>query len=208
VAMAMDKNARKNILMKKIGFIILSLIFNNCYGQNNINMDTKEKFDIEKLNKNTQNTSSFYEYRDSDLTTITYADHGSDYIIKEIPDFPNMVCTQKIFHKSTLYLKEKGKYLKEGIPIGIWSYYDDQGNLIREENTDKGYNLTWDKLKIMLEDENVPFDRIFRISRGVNSKNGSLTWLIEWHLPDRVHSEILIYDATKCELISKKIERI
>ena len=167
-------------------------------------MDTKEKFDIEKFNKNAQNSDSFYEYRDSDSTTITYGDHGSNYLVREIPDFPDMVCTQKIFHKNTLYLKEKGQYLKEGIPIGIWSYYDEQGNLIREENTDEGYNLTWDKLKIMLEDEDVPFAQISSIYRSIN-EDGIATWAIERRLPDRRHVQILFFDATKCELISNDV---
>ncbi|EKB57644.1 YD repeat (two copies) [Bergeyella zoohelcum CCUG 30536] len=46
----------------------------------------------------------------------------------------------KNFYKST-YILNKGIEFNEGSPIGIWYYYDESGKLIKEEDTDIGYDF-------------------------------------------------------------------
>ncbi|WP_228414862.1 hypothetical protein [Chryseobacterium sp. G0201] len=39
-------------------------------------------------------------------------------------------------------IENKGIAFNEGAPIGIWYYFDESGKLIKEENTDDGYDFT------------------------------------------------------------------
>ena len=130
----------------------------------------------------------------------------ADTYVKQIePDFPNMVCTQMSFDQDTLCIKEKGQFLKHGgVEIGLWETYDSTGTLIKTEDMDKDFPVTWAQLESILKDRDISLLTADLILRHYDSENDSATWSILIELPMEKGC-LYVFDARTGELLSKEI---
>jgi len=199
----MEKNARWVKVNLIIGIFIIVLL-SSCSNKNMKNMEKLEKFDIEFYEGNQED--GFCEFWKEDTLVSMFQGDGY-YCVQETPKYPKMVCLQKIYNESTLYLTSKGNYLKYGgTAIGTWSYYDDDGNFIKEEDKDTGYRIKWEDLLKIFKDKDIPISSITSISRYI-AENKIAEWVIYLSLsPDL--GETLIFNATTGELISREKEVI
>jgi hypothetical protein len=135
--------------MKKIILFASLLLLNSCKTGLITNQEKKgdymfEKYDFNKL----ENDYKEFKIHEHSFSYIfkdgTYVDLFDDSIII-FPPKPVFYSIQKEFYNNN-FIKEKGKYLSStNIKIGIWTYFDEQGKVIREEDEDKkfgafGYN--------------------------------------------------------------------
>lgn len=101
--------------------------------------------------------------------------------------YPKNSCFKiiKKYYKNT-FIKEKGLMFNYGsAKIGIWYYYDEQGKLIKEENTDQEYTFSYGDLLKYLAAQKIPVAMGYN-NFGFNTliikqtgKKG-VYWKIEW----------------------------
>ena len=113
--------------------------------QNNKNMTEKLDFDfLEKEAKKRQdasgNISYFLGWRTMEDGTMLKigGNTGSRFLKQERPPLPAYWILFTMYDGKGI-IKEKGKRLEMDQKIGIWQYFDENGNLIREEDHDKQY---------------------------------------------------------------------
>ena len=130
--------------------LILSVI--NCKAQGFTKKEPMDTFDIEKFDKNKNHRK---EYADTlyNGTIIKQRERKREYIEtikykdKHIEDFNS-------YHKNGK-LKIQGYFLENDFYKGIWKEYDEQGNLIKETDYDKGFDYTWEDLLKLLKKREV-----------------------------------------------------
>ncbi len=86
-------------------------------------------------------------------------------------------------------IREKGVLINEGPQIGIWYEFDEQGNLIKEIDTDKGYETSGFQTTIYKEE----------------SEQGNNIWKIEYQSSGDQTTEIILDGITGKELDKKII---
>lgn len=165
-------------------------------------MEHDERFDLEYYLAHENGGMASYREPTSTIRLFELAD---TYVKQIEPDYPNMVCTQMSFYQDTLTLKEKGQYLKHGgIEIGIWENYNETGFLIKSEDMDKDFPVTWYQLEEILKDKNISLLTVDSIFRDNDEETLSSTWSIIVNLPmDK--GCLYIFDARTGELIEKEI---
>ncbi len=102
---------------------------------------SSDTFDIEKFNR----LEKGGEYRDTlqDGTVIRRISSEVDFIEFETPPPPSILRVSRSFHLNG-NLKMKGMSYRSDEDLGIWREYDEQGNLIKEENYDEGYDYSFE----------------------------------------------------------------
>lgn len=165
----------KNIL--RIGFNIFLLFCftickNNGNSQNNnivnnniSNNMNVENFDIENFKKNAINNE--YEITLPDGTLILQSTLGENYIEEIV--FPENIYfqTYKMYNKNGI-LWMKGSHYKysERFHIGTWYYYDENGDLVRENKNDDKIVHEWDKFMKLVDSLEIdlknPFSKLNR----------------------------------------------
>ncbi|TRX36174.1 hypothetical protein FNW52_09110 [Flavobacterium sp. ZT3R18] len=141
--------------MKKIILFASLLLLYSCKTGLITNQEKKgdymfEKMDYNKWEKDNAafkdvENPSLYNLKDGSFVDPSYPDWGI------LPPKPAFYTIYKLYYKNSGIIKEKGKYFGECDPgstimkIGIWTYFDEQGKVIREEDEDKkfgafGYN--------------------------------------------------------------------
>lgn len=165
-------------------------------------MEHNEKFDLEYYLAHEE--GGMASYRELS-TTVKLFEFGDSFFKQIEPDYPDMVCTQMSFYKDTLFLKEKGQYLKHGgIEIGIWNKYNESGVLIESENMDVEFPITWEQLEGILKDKEISLLTVDSIFRYYDEETDSATWSIVIKLPME-KGELYTFDARTGELVSKEI---
>lgn len=134
--MGMAKKIYRFKCMKKIIFLKLSLIFlNSCNAQK---INKMEKFDLNLLANNFTNEKIVTIKNDEKIRRI--GENENFYF--EIDSSSNSPYQEKKYYsKRTLNLISIGKYFY-GIPIGIHTTYDDEGNKIVEKDMENDKNFT------------------------------------------------------------------
>jgi hypothetical protein len=132
-----------------------------------------------------------YQEKDSFRNTLQYYSSGAggdggdgeisgfDYSVNKI------VGIYKEFYASG-GIKTKGIYCWFGFKIGLWYYYDTEGNVTTIENCDKGFSFTTDDVFLYCMNNNISLEKIetgprTTISKYTDSENKSY-WYI--HYPD------------------------
>jgi hypothetical protein len=171
--------------MKQL-FLVVSLFFIvACRAQEKKGNNMFEKFNLEDWRNNYKDfkldEKGLIILEDGtkvDPLVIRTYEHGFEEIesIKEYstPPKPAFYSIEKVFHLNK-NIKEKGKNLglNSRIKIGIWYYFDEEGNLIKEVDEDKkfgkfGYN---DLLKF-LDNEGV-----INLNTGKNRENLEIQYI-------------------------------
>lgn len=161
-----------------------------------------DSFDLEYFLTHEEGGMASYK---EGLTTIKLLEFGDTYIKQVEPDYPRMVCTQTTFHHESLTLKEKGQYLKHsGVEIGVWNTYDDKGRLIKSEDMDEHFPITWVQLEAILEDRRISLLTVESIFRYYDKETDSSTWSIIIKLPME-KGRLYVFDARTGEIIHEEI---
>ena len=127
-------------MFKKTIIIIGILSLLGCNAQKNTTM---EKFDIEKFNKNKNNLNE-YNFIEKDSSVIEQMELKDIYLEDVI--FNNSYFIKKSQYYKNGFLKITGLYFDSSFKQGVWKEFDEQGNLIKETDYDKGFDYTWENL--------------------------------------------------------------
>src|SRR5690554_359197 len=211
--------------MKKIKILtaIFCIISTISYSQNNnkmklpeINKDF-EKFDVSVFSKNTSNiekveskglktsdtvfvnvTASRYEIRDTNNRLLSYYFRGEESEIAKISGYdysnnPLIAVYKEFFYNGNIHLK--GLYCWFGFKIGTWYTFDMKGDLITQEDTDLGYEFTYEDVFDYCRQNNISLNKEekFRthISKG-KSPQGILSWYISFTVFEK--QKVMIYE--------------
>ena len=148
----------------KLGVLLLIVIlFANCASQKQIiyniindlefneNMGN-EKFDIDLFNKNQKNDS--YKYTLDDGTYIELLKHFGIGPSSGFTEWRHPANKFYQIYKSyypNLNLERKGLVIDDQLDIGIWEYYDEQGNLVKKVNEDEKFGkFDYNRLFLLL----------------------------------------------------------
>jgi len=114
---------------------------------------SQDSFDVEKYKQRTTNFQ-LGEYSDTllDGTIIRRIFFLSNeiFVEREKPPMPNLFHVFRSFYPNGK-LKDKGLYYPDDFAKGVWREYDEQGNLINEENHDKDYNFSFEEVLKVVE---------------------------------------------------------
>lgn len=162
----------------------------------------EEKFDIVFYLEN--NKGGLVSYREGSCT-ISMFEFDNMFAKQIVPDFPNMVCTQILYYKETLGMKEKGQYLKHGgVGIGIWDYYNENGTLNHTEDKDEHYSIPWYQLEEILKDKDISLLTADSIFRYYDEEKDEATWSIIIKMPME-KGVLFVFDAKTGEQIREEI---
>ena len=133
--------------MKLYTLCLLLLIASlSCVAQKNkktTTMKRTERFDVQyyksiikEKNSYEGATSAQYVERNGTETYVSFNDDG--FVLQEIKPFTYEMIVRNYYKNSII--KSKGKFLcHSSVKIGIWSEYNNQGNLIKETDEDKKF---------------------------------------------------------------------
>ena len=143
-----------------------------------------------------------YEIREDHNTIVMF--ERKDYYGKlVIPDDPEMVCRQITFFPDTLTVQCEGAYLKGyNLQIGTWTTYDREGEVVSEDNMDKGYAITWEELKGILLAQGIRLNEVKRLFRQ-NNDDDKKVWLAIVKHPDG-KGESVVVDGQSGEILERE----
>ncbi len=124
---------------------------------------SSDTFDIEKFNR----LEKGGEYRDTlkDGTIVRRISSDIDFAEFETPPPPSILEIFRSFYLNGK-LKSKGLYYPNDVELGVWQEYDEEGNLIKEEDYDEDYEYSFeDLLKFIYRRDIDLFDEYTSIRR-------------------------------------------
>lgn len=166
--------------------LILLLIFSSCNGQNTTSRKTDKKikqeismrtFDIETFNQHNQNNE--YSFITHDSIEVKQYSNEKEYWETVKPQ--DSIYEQFYEYFSNGKLKRSVKRYPKSFTIGYLKEYDLEGNLVKQENLDKPFTYTWEKIKEYLKEhkvENIQ-KQVIDISRWNDHKE--TTWTLEFN---------------------------
>jgi hypothetical protein len=161
--------------MKKIIIILsaVAIITDGCGQTTNKQTDNimkndtlwyeQDKLDVEKFLENAEErihitkdpvtTFYFFIKKFPDGREIQISSMGSEFQRREMPPLPHFYQTYSAFHKNG-NIERKGKQITAGTDIGVWEYYDENGNKVGETNKDAKYPaFDYNKVLMFLQKE-------------------------------------------------------
>lgn len=201
-------------------FITVLCLFVQCKGQekyNNIEknttntkkdtvMQTFEKFDIERFNRNKTSADDFeYDVNDS-IKIVQFGNQQMGYQEKII-DKNSLIQQVKAFYPNG-YLKIKGQIFPNNFQKGMWYYYDENGYLTKTVNHDAPYKFTWEDVQEYAQRNQIDlknkFTNIYRESSKI--MEDSTYWEIYWVSgsgTNRIWKKVKL-DGNRGKLLSKE----
>jgi len=151
---------------KHLLICLLLFIYNVCQAQNNTVMTEKDtslnenferKYDpktgLEMYNFEAMKSSSIYPTvvkTNNGWTILIYPMSIAGGTYDEYSPPPEFLMIQKIFY-STGMLKQKSYFFQNNLKVGIWEYYDEEGNLIEKTDENEKFKLSQIQLKDVLK---------------------------------------------------------
>ncbi len=203
-------------------YIVLLLLLTNCKAQHNqiveqeliIPQITKEfeSFDIELFNKEVDSISR----KRIAINKQKYVEEVSQsygYIRKEYPNNSYFMISKKYYNNGNI--KQKGISLKNGYPIGFIYEFDQEGNFIKETNTDEGYDFGWLDVIKYCNKHQIKLDQGYPKREGIKTEiykveeKGEKVWIISYYDPTKEQIfEVTLDGKTGKELKRRKLELI
>jgi len=199
--------------------LILLINFNSCTAQkNNTKMNDKiiipeitkefEKFDI--ANYDSKNENSFIKEDNFLVKRMSQSFGFGKHIVIENSYFS----ITKLYYKNK-NIKEKGISFNNGSEYGIWYEFNQEGKLIKEINSDDGYDFGWEKIIAYCEEKEIPLTKGFKEFDGFQTsvykreEENKKLWIISFLLPvgDKI-MEITLDGKTGKEIKQKEIDFI
>lgn len=122
-----------------------------------------EKFDL--LYYEEHYDKGYCKTEDEEKVVLMYENNDS-YILQSEPKGSDLVCRLKVFDADSLELIMDGNYLKYGnVEIGVWETFDDRGNLIQKTDNEEGWNMHWEDVMQLIQENSIDINTIINISR-------------------------------------------
>jgi len=183
-------------MKKKIGLIAMlfgiTIAFScNSIGQkdNKLKHTSMERFNIEKYEKNIESNPSYEGYQVNDSVFIKQYHiikegivedkYNRNIVINYIEEAKanNGFKTVKVFNKGGEIILIK-HFFKDNVEIGLWQWVQ-SGEIIREENKDKGYLFGINDVLMYGKQNNVDFSTTGKIEKG--HTGNTPMWKLEWN---------------------------
>lgn len=162
----------------------------------------EEEFDIVTFLTKEQDGMVEYDDGKSEVRIFGF----KDVYVKQIePNTLDVICYQITYDYDTLLMRDRGHYLKHGgVGIGVWEYYNEDGELDHVVNTDEHFPITWEKMEQILKDKDISLLTADSISRYYDEEKDTATWSITIKLAwDK--GCLYVFDARTGELIKEEI---
>ncbi|OCA72684.1 hypothetical protein BBH99_02915 [Chryseobacterium contaminans] len=164
-----------------------------------------EKFDVEYFEKNSTR-GTFVKNIDND---IIIEDRQSFGYIRQQYDNNSMFNKNILFYRSG-NIKEKGIAFNGGSPIGVWYYFDESGKLVKEENTDGGYDFTPEKVVRYCEKNKIELPKGYHESGFYTqvrkeTLDDKKVWVIKYLIPGGDIQRVVLDGQTGKELEKKVV---
>lgn len=198
-----------------IFFILISCISckQNANTNNNININnntetilkekTMERFDIEKFKKNA--IGNKYKF-DTDNAHVIQYKRNYGYLELSVPFDNEYFQTDKSYNEKGILFEKGTRYrYSNSFRIGVWKFYNQQGEFVREDEYDKGVNFDWNKILEIAQDYKIDLkDSYTKLDRNFEIKNPywELNWVIFGVEGNHIRKTIII-DAKSYEIIKE-----
>lgn len=201
--------------MKRIIAILILFLFIQCHAQNSSTMkkpfvdNSFEKFDVEKFESHRKNKNSQVIVNDSNVDfTQQLQIQSYGYIDRRFLKEDYFVIIRKFYKNKSIMTK--GLFFIEGSKVGIWYHFDEDGSLIKEENTDEGYDFGPDQVIAYCESNKIELpkgyhDSGFQTEVIKSEKDGKKVWVISHLLSSGDKIEKITLDGKTGKVLDKKI---
>ena len=200
--------------------ISILLYLHSCKAQQNTmeeqeiiipEVDNKfERFDIESFKERKRNNST-YEHINDSIIIYTGANAGYSIALYIASSYFGIV---KNYYKDNGYIEIKGISFNNGSEYGIWYKFDEQGSLIEENDTDKGYDFGWKEVILYCEAHKIPLTKGY-VTSGFQTTiykeendQGTKIWVITYQIAGDQLLELTLDGKTGEELSRKELEFI
>lgn len=169
----------------KIVIVLTALAVNACQAQKTIN--NMEKFDIKQFNENKTGTSRRHFLENG--TEVNEFISGQGYVRHVTPK--NSLFTNYYEFYNSGILKTKGVFYTRDFSIGVWEYYDENGQLIKTVDYDKPYKFRWEDVKKYCEVNGIDlWHNLTWIRRTFSPVLDQGFWTIEGIVKDKGYRQI------------------
>lgn len=179
--------------MKYLVYITIILLnFNSCKAQKKAKMEQEiiipkitkefETFDIKSYNEGKIN-GKLHKYKNEEL--YIYIDYSKGYSKAVYADNNYFNSTKNYFRNGNIEIK--GISFNNGSEYGIWYEFNKEGKLIKEINTDEGYNFGWKDILEYCYKNDIKLDKGYPKQGGIkteiykNEENDKKVWLITYY---------------------------
>lgn len=197
--------------MKIVHLSILLLFLVQCNAQN-INESKKagnnqktvnmKPFDIKRFTENKDVNGNYIFKNENGLKVVQFGYEDIGYFQYEtISEEHNLIIYSEYFPSGNI--KTIGNAYPNDFALGIWKYFDEKGNLVREDDFDKPYLYTWDHILVYCEKNEINIKlESTRITREV--ENEIPVWEISWIYHELERKTITI-DGKTGEILKEKL---
>lgn len=206
----------KNKMRHLILFLFSFLIVTSCKAQKTSKVKKQEEMIVPKITKETEmidkelfkvksfkieknNLVEEYTKASVGLSKATYDKFSNFHIVK------NYLPNGKI--------ENKGVVFNNGSEYGIWYEFDKEGNLIKEINTDEGYDFGWKNIIEYCNQNNIILEKGYPKRGGIktevfkNEESGTKVWIISYYdYKKEKYLEITLDGKTGKELKIRELE--
>lgn len=200
--------------------IVLLLNINSCKAQNIKTMDndiiipevTKEfeKFDIDYYNEN-KIDDEIKKYNEKTNTLDVFLNYADGYSKTTYHEKSSFYSVRNYFLNS--FIEIKGIRFSNGSEYGIWYEFDEEGKLVKEINTDEGYDYGWEEILAYCDKNEIVLTKGYPKRGGIqteiykNEEEGKKIWTISYynHKKD-LHLQVTLDGVTGKELNKKELE--
>ncbi|MGG6229175.1 hypothetical protein [Tenacibaculum sp. SDUM215027] len=167
--------------MKIIRFVIIlafSVTIHNCKLKAQKDIETTTRiFDIETFNRN--KTGNEYFFVTNDSTNVKQYESNDEYW--ETLKYKDSLLEDFYEYFKNGKIKRYVKRFPNAFALGKLKEYDEQGNLIKEENLDKPFIYSWGDVKSYLKEHGVEDIQKHVISISRWSDKQETTWTLEFN---------------------------
>lgn len=140
-----------------------------------------EYFDIKKFYQNNQEgIGKTYEDEKGSLVEESAGDNGS-WFMSNTTMKNSLFTVHKEFNSKGVIIKKGVTFKNYGGALGMWYEFDDSGKLVKENDTDKDYRITFDDIVLYCKENNINLnDQNTNLNRGINDETKKVAWGIEY----------------------------
>ncbi|WP_309609714.1 hypothetical protein [Flavobacterium sp.] len=146
----------------------------NKHEYNNLTNSEFEKFDINRFDKNKNESEDYVYFLNNGTRVREFGDKESGYFSQETPK-NSLFTVSKGFYPNA-NIKHKGPSFKDTCEIGIWYEYDEKGKLISETDLDKPYKINFKDIIEFLKKNEADYNSYLSVNRNYVEKTKKGTW--------------------------------
>ena len=206
----------KRLILRLLGLL---LCLQSCKAQQKIMEDQEfiipeidnkfEKFDIQIFDE--KRIGKKRKYRKEKI--VIEEDIQSYGYIRRMYYDSSFFKYNKMFYKNS-FIKQKGLLFNNGSQYGIWYEFDQEGSLIEEIDTDKGYDFGWKEVILYCEAHKILLTKGY-VTSGFQTTiykeendQGTKIWVITYQIAGDQLLELTLDGKTGEELSRKELEFI